>query len=79
METQINRRSGLASLVLSVYLLLSSSTAQQDLSAKVPSGKQLTLMGHVLARVEHSIGYLVNPLGGQRYDVFIFGIDKWER
>ena len=86
METQINRRSGLASLVLSVFLLFASSTSEQDLSAEVPQGdntvvgKQLTWMGgHVLARVEHSTGWLINSLGGQRYEVFIFGIDKWEK
>jgi len=84
METQINRRSGLASLVLSAFLLLASSTSQQDLSAEVPQsdntvvGKQLLMMGHVLARIE-GLTYRINPLGGQRYEVFIFGIDKWER
>jgi len=71
METQINRRSGLASLVLSAFLLLASSTSQQDLSAEVPQsdntvvGKQLLMMGHVLARIE-GLAYRINPLGGQR-------------
>lgn len=84
METQINRRSGLASLVLSAFLLLASSISQQDLSAEVPQsdntvvGKQLLMMGHVLARIE-GLAYRINPLGGQRYEVFIFGIDKWDR
>jgi hypothetical protein len=85
METQINRRSGLASLVLSISMLLApGSTSEQDLSENVPHNgktvveKQLTLKGHVLARVE-GLAYRINPLGGQRYEVFIFGIDKWER
>lgn len=83
METQIKRRSGLASLVLSAFLLLASSTSQQGLSAEVPQsdntvvGKQLLMMGHVLARIE-GLAYRTNLLGGQRYEVFIFGIDTWD-
>jgi len=35
-------------------------------------------MGHVLARIE-GLARRINSLSGQRYEVFIFGIDKWER
>ena len=81
----MNQRGALASLVLSLSMLLAGSTSEQNLSAKVPQSgttavdeKQLAMMGHVLARIEH-LGYLINSLGGQRYEVFIFGIDKWDR
>jgi len=36
------------------------------------------MTGHVLARIE-DLAIRINLLGGQRYEVFIFGIDKWER
>ena len=81
----MSRRVVLTSLVLSLSMLLApGSTSEQDLPAKVPQsgktvvGKQFTLMGHVLARIE-GLAHRVNSMGGQRYEVFIFGIDKWER
>ena len=81
----MNRGSVLASLVLTLSMLLApGSTSEQDLPAKVPQNgktaveKQLPMMGHVLARIE-GLAYRVNPLSGQRYEVFIFGIDKWDR
>lgn len=83
MKTKMNRRGALATMVLSLTMLLApGSTPEQDLSAKVPQSgktvveKQLPLMGHVLARIEHLTGYLINSLGGQRYEVFIFGPDN---
>jgi len=85
METQMSRGGVLASLVLTLSMLLApGSTSEQDLPAKVPQSgktvaeKQLRMMGHVLARIE-GLAYRINLLGGQRYEVFIFGIDKWER
>jgi hypothetical protein len=85
METQISRGGVLASLVLTLSMLLApGSTSEQDLPAKVPQSgttvaeKQLRMMGHVLARIV-GLTNRINLLGGQRYEVFIFGIDKWER
>ena len=84
METQMSRGGVLVSLVLTLSMLLApGSTSEQDLPAKVPQSgktvaeKQLRKMGHVLARIE-GLAYRINLLGGQRYEVFIFGIDKWE-
>ena len=55
----------LASVVLSLSMLLApGSAAEQDLPAKVSQSgksvveKQLRMMGHVLARIEH-LGYLI--------------------
>lgn len=81
----MSRRVVPASLVLSLSMVFAlGSTAGHDQPAKVrQSGKIVVekqgMAGHVLARVEHSSGYLRNSLGGQRYEVFIFGIDKLER
>jgi hypothetical protein len=77
MGTQINRRNGLAALVLSAFLLLASSSSEQDLSAEAPRSDN-AMMGHILARVEWTTGYRINSLSGQRYEVFIFGIDAWD-
>ena len=81
----MSRGGVLASLVLTLSMLLApGSTSEQDLPAKVPQSgktvaeKQLRMMGHVLARIE-GLAYRINLLGGQRYEVFIFGIDKWDR
>ena len=80
----MNQRGALASLVVSLSMLLGSSTSEENLSAKVPQSgttvveKQLAMTGHVLARIEH-LGHFINSLGGQRYEVFVFGIDKWEK
>jgi hypothetical protein len=69
----------LASLVLSVFLLLGSSTSEQDLSAEVPqSDNTIVVRGHVLARIV-GLAQRINSLSGQRYEVFIFGIDKWDK
>jgi len=85
METQMSRGGVLASLVLTLSMLLApGSTSEQDLPAKVPQSgktvaeKQLRMMGYVLARIV-GLTNRINLLGGQRYEVFIFGIDKWER
>src|SRR6266566_2315860 len=73
METQMSRGGVLASLVLTLSMLLApGSTSEQDLPAKVPQSgktvaeKQLRMMGHVLARIE-GLAYRINLLGGQRY------------
>jgi hypothetical protein len=80
----MNRRNALASLVSSVCVLLAlsfeqNSLAKQSRDDKTVVRKQVPLTGHVLARVEHLTGYLVNSLGGQRYDVFVFGTDNGEK
>src|SRR5258708_35626836 len=58
METQMSRGILLASLVLTLSMLLApGSTSEQDLPAKVPQSgktvaeKQLRMTGHVLARI----------------------------
>jgi len=86
METQMSRTGVFSSLVLTLSMLLApGSASEQDFPAKnrqsgnTVAEKQLLMMrGHVLARIE-GLGYRINLLGGQRYEVFIFGIDKWER
>ena len=77
----MNRRTALTSLLLSAGILIALFFGQNSFAKQSPDDKsvlrnQVPLTGHVLARVEHLTGYLENLLGGQRYDVFVFGTDN---
>lgn len=64
-----------------LFCILLALWVDQDSLGKLPQAvktaarKQVPLTGHVLARVEHLTGYMRNALGGQLYDVFVFGTD----
>ena len=47
-------------------------------SASTIGRERVPLTGQVLARVEPLTGYAKNLLGGQLYDVFVFGVDNGE-
>jgi hypothetical protein len=81
----MSRRIAFASLILLWFCTLPALFHEQNSIAKPSQGtqyanaKNVRLTGHVLAKVEHVTGYTTNALGGQSYDVFIFGIDSGEK
>ena len=75
----MNRSTGLVLFGLATCIALAlcpspGTLAQPPQAAKAAATESVApLTGHIIARVEYLTGYLTNLLGGEKYDVFIFG------